>query len=53
MFEAALFHDREMGDLYPRVRIAAELAGSLSITTSEYRNLGIVLCTPRTFLSTI
>ena len=52
MVEAALFHGREMRDLYPRVRMATGLAGSLAMTTSEYHSLGLVLSTPKTFLST-
>jgi len=50
MVEAVLFYGREMKDLYPRVRMATGLAGSLAMTTSEYHSL--VLSTPKTFLST-
>ena len=52
MVEAALFHGREMGDLYSQVRMATGLAGSLAMTTSEFHSLGLVLSTPKTFLST-
>ncbi len=50
LVESARISGRPLGKLYPLIRSREGLAGSLALTTSEYRALGLSLRTPGNFL---